>query len=67
MTDKPYETVFNKLQEKLEKRDLVFSIKPTSIYQAEGAPSLSFHLEFADRTKTLDAAEIQDIMSDLEN
>ena len=67
VTDEPYETVFNKLQEKLEKRDLVFSIKPTSIYQAEGAPSLSFHLEFSDRTKTLDAAEIQDIMSDLEN
>ena len=57
-----------KLEDKLVKRDLVYSIEPTSIYQADEKvnPSLSFHLEFADRTKTLEAAEIQAIMDELE-
>lgn len=66
-TDKPYEEIFEKLQAKLAARDLVFKITPISIYQADGkAPSLSFHLDFADKNKTLDASEILDIMSELE-
>ncbi len=66
-TDKPYEEIFEKLQAKLAARDLVFKIVPTSIYQADGkAPSLSFHLDFADKNKTLESAEILDIMSELE-
>ena len=66
-TDKPYEEIFEKLQAKLADRDLVFKIVPTSIYQADGkAPSLSFHLDFADKNKTLESAEILDIMSELE-
>lgn len=66
-TDEPYEEIFEKLQAKLTARDLVFKITPTSIYQADGkAPSLSFHLDFADKNKTLDASEILDIMSELE-
>ena len=66
-TDKPYEEIFEKLQAKLAAKDLVFKIVPTSIYQADGnAPSLSFHLDFADKNKTLESAEILDIMSDLE-
>ncbi len=67
-TSDSYETVFKKLEDKLAKRDLVYSIEPTSIYQADEKvnPSLSFHLEFADRTKTLEAAEIQAIMDELE-
>lgn len=69
VTAEPYETVFEKLESKLEKHNLVFSINPTSIYQAEGAdkPSLSFHLEFAAKDKTLESAEIQAVMNDLEN
>ena len=67
ITDKPYEEIFEKLQAKLATRDLVFKIVPTSIYQADGkAPSLSFHLDFADKNKTLESAEILDIMSELE-
>lgn len=66
-TDKPYEEIFEKLQAKLAARDLVFKIVPISIYQADGkAPSLSFHLDFADKNKTLESAEILDIMSELE-
>ena len=68
VTDAPYETVLEKLQTKLQARDLVFKLTPTSIYQAEGAdkPSLSFHLEFADKNKTLESAEILAIMDELE-
>ncbi|MGF2565404.1 hypothetical protein ACQUWZ_26265, partial [Ralstonia pseudosolanacearum] len=68
ITDAPYESIFEKLQDKLESHDLVFKLVPTSIYQAEGAakPSLSFHLEFADKNKTLESAEILAIMDELE-
>lgn len=46
----------------------IYSLRPTSIYQAEGSETknLSFHLEFASPDKTLTKEEIQGIMKKLE-
>ncbi len=48
--------------------DFIYSLRPTSIYQAEGSETknLSFHLEFASPDKTLTKEEIQGIMKKLE-
>ena len=44
--------------------DLIIKLEPTSIYQAEkDAKNISFHLRFASDKKTLENAEISDIMN----
>lgn len=48
-------------------RDLIISVEPTSIYQSEkSTKNLSFHLRFASIDKTLENAEISDIMNEIE-
>lgn len=67
-TSKNYADIYNKIEEKLSKDGLVFEIKPVSIYQPEDKEekNISFHLDFADKNKTLSSAEILDLMNELE-
>lgn len=68
VTKKQYAEIYNAIDKALSEKDLIYKILPVSIYQPEGKEekSLSFHLEFADRTKTLESNEIQILMSELE-
>ncbi len=67
-TEKEYATIYNQIEQKLAAKELVFKIEPTSIYQPEGKneKNISFHLEFADRDRVLEAQEILDLMTELE-
>lgn len=64
-----YDAVINPISDVLRTKDLIFSITPASIYQADGADTknLSFHLKFASLKKTLDNTEISDIMEEVSN
>ena len=66
--DAEYGVYEGKISQLLTKRGLIYRIRPTSIYQAEGSTTknLSFHLEFADQNKTLAKDEIQGIMKKIE-
>ena len=66
--DAEYGVYEGKVGQMLTKRGLIYRIRPTSIYQAEGSATknLSFHLEFADQNKTLAKDEIQGIMKKIE-
>lgn len=57
-----------RIRDTLDQRQLVNKVECTSIYQADGAKTknASFHLSFARTDKTLEKAEIQDIMKALE-
>ena len=68
VTTKQYAKIYEAIDKVLNEKDLIYKILPVSIYQPEGKEekSLSFHLEFADRTKTLESNEIQTLMSELE-
>lgn len=47
-------------------KNLIISIEPTSIYQADkSTKNISFHLRFASSDKTLENAEISDIMNEI--
>ena len=67
--DTPYAELDQQIHEALAAKNLIFKVACTSIYQAEGASSknVSFHIEFADPDKTLEKAEIQAIMKQLES
>ena len=48
-------------------KNLIISVEPTSIYQSEKeTKNISFHLRFASLDKTLENAEISDIMNEIE-
>ena len=63
-----YKQVEKALRDVLESKDLIYSVKPVSIYQAEGqnTKNLSFRVSFADANKTLAKDAIQAIMKELE-
>ena len=67
-TKKQYAEIYNAIDKALSEKDLIYKILPVSIYQPEGKEekNLSFHLEFADRNKTLESNEIQSLMNELE-
>ena len=66
-TEKTHATIVEKISQILTAKNLVFQISPVSIYQAANQnPKLSFHLDFSDPEKTLDAAQILEIMQELE-
>ncbi len=63
--DLPYIQVEDLVSGNLTKQGLVFSISPISIYQnpdQKEFKNITLHLEFASHTKTLQPAEIADIM-----
>lgn len=67
-TKKQYAEIYNTIDKALSEKDLIYKILPVSIYQPEGKEekNLSFHLDFADRNKTLESNEIQSLMNELE-
>ncbi len=67
-TKKSYAEIFEKIDKNLAEKNLIYKIMPVSIYQPEGKEekNLSFHLEFADRNKTMESQEILDLMAELE-
>ena len=67
-SDAPFGRILAGLEQLLEKQGLIYSVEPVSIYQAneqEATKNLSFHLKFADTSKTLNATEISDIMENI--
>lgn len=66
--DCPVGEITAQIRAELAKRELIYRIECTSIYQADGAKTknVSFHLSFARTDKTLEKSEIQDIMKALE-
>ena len=68
ISDAPYAEIFAKIEQFLSEKDLIFEIRPVSIYQSEkGKPkSTSFHLEIASKVKTLDSKEAKEILDNLE-
>lgn len=63
------DAAFGRFDEKicgvLAGEELVYTVSPASIYQAspdDPTKNISFHLRFSNHTKTLDQAEISDIM-----
>lgn len=70
-SDKPFIALSTCIEQALaESSNLIFSVSPTSIYQADpGDPTknLSFHLTFASPSKTLQPAEISAIMEKVTN
>ena len=67
-TDAAYGEFESKIDTIFKEAGLIYRIKPSSIYQAEGSEqkNLSFHLEFAHPDKTLAKNEIQAIMNQIE-
>ncbi len=64
--DLPFGRVDKVLHEYFADQNLIYTIEPVSIYQAESdSKNLSFHLEFASPEHTLDAAQISAIMDGL--
>ncbi|MDO5481163.1 MAG: phenylalanine--tRNA ligase subunit beta [Candidatus Saccharibacteria bacterium] len=63
-----YQNIFTKLNEALATKELVFSVRPLSIYQRElKMKNVSFRLTFADKNGTLTEKEIFDIMASIKN
>jgi len=67
-TDAAYGEFESKINTIFKEAGLIYRIKPSSIYRAEGSEqkNLSFHLEFAHPDKTLAKNEIQAIMNQIE-
>lgn len=67
-TDAAYGEFESKIDTIFKEAGLIYRIKPSSIYRAEGSEqkNLSFHLEFAHPDKTLAKNEIQAIMNQIE-
>ena len=67
-TDAAYGEFESKIGTIFKEAGLIYHIKPSSIYRAEGSErkNLSFHLEFAHPDKTLAKNEIQAIMNQIE-
>lgn len=68
-TEEKFEVVKEALLEIfVDSSELVYRVKPTSIYQGENKKSknISFHLSFANKERTLSATEISDIMNSIE-
>lgn len=67
-TDATYGEFESKIDAIFKEAGLIYRIKPSSIYRAEGSEqkNLSFHLEFAHPDKTLAKNEIQAIMNQIE-
>ena len=65
----PYAKLEQQIRNILTAKQLIFKVACTSIYQAAGASTknVSFHIEFANPDKTLEKAEIQAIMKQLES
>ena len=63
-----YQAIHDKITNTLTKQNLIFTVSPVAIYQPadKARKNLTFHLEFAHPDKTLTAAEINDIMKQLE-
>lgn len=67
-TDAAYGEFESKIDAIFKEAGLIYRIRPSSIYRAEGSEqkNLSFHLEFAHPDKTLAKNEIQAIMNQIE-
>ena len=67
--DISYASTINSITEVFQAKELVVSITPASIYQADNSKTknLSFHLKFASLKKTLDNNEISAIMEEVSN
>ena len=64
--DVSYSDCIQKILSVFKARNLIINIKPTSIYQADkSTKNISFHLRFANSDKTLENAEISDIMNEI--
>ena len=63
-----YAELLQNINRVLAKQGLVYTVRPVSIYQAQGAniKNVSFHISFAHPDKTLTKREIQDIIDKLE-
>lgn len=61
--DMPFGRISNVIYESLTQDNLVFRVKPVSIYQADSeSKNLSFHLKFASLENTMSAEQITAIM-----
>ncbi len=61
-----YDDCVQKILSIFKAKNLIISIEPTSIYQADKATkNISFHLRFSSLDKTLENAEISDIMNEI--
>ena len=68
-TDKQFAEISGRIDNMLKKvPNLIYDLKPVSIYQAEGEETrnLSFHIVFASTEKTLETPEISAIMENIE-
>ena len=66
--DTEYASLEQQIRAILEKADYIYKLECTSIYRPEGADTknISFHLDFADPSKTLEKGEINAIMAKVE-
>lgn len=62
--DMPFGRILNTIDQSLAEQQLIHRVQPSSIYQAPDSTTknLSFHLRFSSPDKTLDSAEISDII-----
>lgn len=64
--DLPYTDLIDPILSVFKARNLIIKLDPTSIYQSDQkTKNISFHLRFASSEKTLDNAEISDIMEEI--
>lgn len=65
--DMPFGRIAQALDRCLSQREIYYTVTPLSIYQPADAETknLSFHLKFSDPTKTLNSADISDIMESI--
>ena len=65
----PYRDVYSALEDALKATNLIYKITPVSIYEpkenSEKTKNLSFHLVMSSEDKTLNGAEISDIMNEV--
>lgn len=62
----PFGRIDKVLHDYFAEQDLIYTIEPSSIYQADSdSKNISFHLKFASTQHTLDAAQITTIMDGL--
>lgn len=65
-TDTKYADCVKEILSVFQAKNLIISLEPTSIYQADASTkNISFHLCFASSDKTLENAEISDIMNEI--
>ena len=65
-SDTAYADCIAEILRTFKAKNLIINIEPTSIYQSEKATkNVSFHLRFASPDKTLENAEISDIMNEI--